>query len=267
MCALHQTIDGDPKILWDPIAPRLIEAEDDRRWMAPLLEHPFAKGWRAGFALRARYAEDCLAASVRRGATQYVILGAGLDTFAYRQPSWASLVRIFELDQGITQQWKRDKLRAAGLAPPSNVTFVPLDFERVSIGSGLMAAGFVFDAKTLCSCMGVTQYLSPAAIDATLQFVLALPRESEIVFSFVVPQEAVSGVEADALLVAARHAADAGEPWLTRFRPENLIAKLGAMGFSQVIPLTPEEARERYFNDRRDGLKERRGERLIRAIV
>jgi len=267
MRALHQAIDEDPKILLDPIAPRLIGAEEDRRWMAPLLEHPFAKGWRAGFALRARYAEDCLAASVRRGVTQYVILGAGLDTFAYRQPPWGSLLRIFELDQGMTQRWKRHKLQAAGIGTPSNVTFVPIDFERVSVGSGLMAAGFAFEAKTLCSWMGVTQYLSPSALDATLQFGLGLPRESEIVFSFVVPQEAVSGVEADALQVAARQAAEAGEPWLTRLRAEDLVAKLRAMGFSQVIPLTPEEARERYFSDRRDGLMERRGEQLMRAIV
>ena len=127
MRALHQTVDDDPKIFADPIAPRLIQADDDRGWLAPLLDHPFAKQWRAGFALRARYAEDCLAEGVRRGVKQYVVLGAGLDTFAYRQPSWGSSVRIYEVDHPITQQWKGDRLREADVAIPSNLVFVPVD--------------------------------------------------------------------------------------------------------------------------------------------
>jgi methyltransferase (TIGR00027 family) len=115
MRALHQSIDDDPKILIDPVAPGLIEVDDDRGWLAPLLDHPFAKGWRAGFALRARYAEDCLAEGVQRGVSQYVILGAGLDTFPYRQPSWGRSLRIYEVDHPITQQWKRDRLKVTDI--------------------------------------------------------------------------------------------------------------------------------------------------------
>jgi methyltransferase (TIGR00027 family) len=267
MRALHQTIDHDPKILNDPIAPRLIDSDDDHRWLTPLLDHPFAKQWRAGFALRARYAEDCLAEGLRRGVTQYVILGAGLDTFAYRQPSWEGSLRIYEVDDPVTQRWKVERLRVADIAIPSNMTFVPMDFERVSIPEALASTGFAFDAMTLCSWMGVTQYLTPHAFDTTFQFVLSLPRWSEIVFSFILPQDAVAGVEADALVSAAHRAAQVGEPWLTRFRGDELGVKLRMMGFSQVIHLTPEEARERYFGDRTDGLRERRGEQLMRAIV
>jgi methyltransferase (TIGR00027 family) len=267
MRALHQTSDDDPKILSDPIAPRLIDPDDNRRWLAPLLNHSFAKQWRAGFALRARYAEDCLAERVQRGTRQYVILGAGLDSFAYRQPQWASSIQIYEVDHPITQQWKCDRLRSADILIPSNLTFVPIDFESASISDALRAAGFAFDSQTLCSWMGVTQYLTPDALESTFHFVLSLPASSEIVFSFILPQEELSGTEAEALMIAARRAAEVGEPWLARFRAGELAAKLRLMGFSQIIHLTPEQAGERYFRDRNDGLKERFGEQLMRAIV
>jgi methyltransferase (TIGR00027 family) len=266
MRALHQTIDDDPKILTDPIAPRLIAA-DDQGWLAPLLDHPFATQWRAGFALRARYVEDCLAEGVQCGVKQYVILGAGLDTFAYRQPSWGDSLGIYEVDDLTTQQWKGDRLRVAGVAIPSNLRFVPIDFESISIADALESAGFAFDAKTLCSWIGVTQYLTPHALEATFQFVLSLPRSSEIVFSFILPQDAVSGIEAEAVMLAAQRAAEVGEPWLTRFHADELRVKLQTMGFSQIVHLTPEAARARYFGNRHDGLKERRGEQLMRAIV
>jgi methyltransferase (TIGR00027 family) len=267
MRALHQTVDGDPKILTDPIAPRLIDADDDRSWLVPLLSHPFAKQWRAGFALRSRYAEDCLAERVQSGVRQYVVLGAGLDSFAYRQPRWAGSLRIYEVDHPITQQWKRHRLKTAGIAIPSNLTFVSTDFESASISDALRAAGFAFGSLTLCSWMGVTQYLTEDALEATFRFVLSLPSLSEIVFSFILPQAEVSGVEAEALLIAAQRAAEVGEPWLARFRADELAVKLRSMGFSQLVHLTPEEAARRYFRDRQDGLRERRGEQLMRAIV
>ena len=268
MRALHQSIDDDPKILADPIAPRLIDASgSDQLWLAPLLNHPFAKQWRAGFALRSRYAEDCLAEGAGRGVRQYAILGAGLDTFAYRQPPWASSLHIYEVDHPITQQWKRDRLTAAAITIPSNLTFVPIDFESAPLPRVLGGTSFSFGAATLCSWMGVAQYLGPDALDGVFRFVLSLPSSSEIVFSFILPQEVLSGIEADAMELAAGRAAKAGEPWLSRFRAVELDAKLRSMGFSRVIHLRPEEAHERYFRDRRDGLNERIGEQPIRAIV
>jgi methyltransferase (TIGR00027 family) len=186
---------------------------------------------------------------------------------AYRQPLWGSSLRIYEVDHPITQQWKRDRLKAADIAIPSNLTFVPIDFERASIPGALRATDFTFAARTLCSWMGVTQYLTRDALEATFRFVLSLPPSSEVVFSFILPQEAVSGIEAEALAVAAQRAAEVGEPWLSRLRGYELALRLRSMGFSHTIHLTPEQARERYFSNRRDGLKERRGEQLMRAIV
>jgi methyltransferase (TIGR00027 family) len=267
MRALHQTVDGDPKILNDPIAPRLLDPEDDYRWLEPLLKHPFAKQLRAGFVLRSRYAEDCLAGAVQRGVRQYLILGAGLDTFAYRQPAPFESLRIYEVDHPVTQDWKRERLRATNIAIPSNLTFVPIDFEKTSLADGLEGVGFAFDAPTFCSCLGVTQYLTSDAIDATLRFILSLPPSSEIVLSFVLPQESLSGSEAEMIAIATRRAADVGEPWLSRLHPDQLSSKLRALGFSRIAHLTPDEARERYFRDRSDGLKERQGEQLMRAVV
>lgn len=267
MRALHQTVDGEPKILTDPIAPRLLDPDDDRQWFTAMLNHPFAKHLRAGFVLRSRYAEDCLAEAVPRGIGQYVILGAGLDTFAYRQPSWGERLRIFEVDHPLTQDWKRTRLTAANIDVPSNLTFVPIDFEKMSLADGLKASSFAPDALTFCSCLGVTQYLTADAIDDTLRFILSLPTSSEIVFSFVVPQEALSGIEADLAALSARRAAEFGEPWLTRLRPDQFAAKLRALGFTQIAHLTPDETRKRYFSNRSDGLRERMGEQLMRAVV
>jgi methyltransferase (TIGR00027 family) len=270
MRAVHQISDDEPKILADPIAPKLVDVavlDVDAQWLAPILGHPFAPQWRAGFLIRSRYAEDCLAEGVARGLGQYVILGAGLDTFAYRQPGWAQALHIFEVDSPATQRVKRARIAAADLAPPANLAFVSVDFETTSLREALGASGFEFDRVTFCSWLGVTQYLTAAAIEATLGFVLTLPRGSEIVLSFVVPQEALSGIEADAMATAAARAADVGEPWLSRLHPADVASQLDRMGFSEVVHLTPEQAHERYLKNRRDRLSGRRGEQLIRAIV
>src|SRR5215470_624513 len=268
MRAIHQTADEDPKILADAIAPRLVDTVgDDDEWLTPMLGHPFAKQWRAGFLIRNRYAEDCLAEAVERGVRQYAILGAGLDTFAFRQPPRAKPLSIYEIDRPATQLWKCDRLAAAGIAIPSNLTFVSIDFERALLADALRAANFDFDSKTFCSWLGVTQYLTPDAIRGTLEFVLSLPRSSEIVFSFVLPFETLPKAEAEARKIAAHKAAQVGEPYLTTFRAEDLKAQLLEMGFSTVIHLMPEEVHERYLKNRRDGLKARLGEQLVRAIV
>ena len=268
MRAIHQTGDGEPKILVDSISPRLVSpmSDNDERF-ADSLGHPFAKQWRTGFLIRNRYAEDCLAQAVERGIRQYAILGAGLDTFAFRQPPWARPLHTYEIDRPATQRRKKERLAAARIPIPPNLTFVPVNFERSVLADALRSANFDLASKTFCSWLGVTQYLTPYAIRATLEFVLSLPRSSEIVFSFILPFEKLPKVEAEALCMAARRSAQAGEPWLTTFLADDLKAQLRAMGFSEVIHLTPEEAHARYLRGRSDGLKGRHGEQLMRVIV
>jgi len=271
MRALHQTLDDEPKILEDPISVRLVDAQSDfYRSRIELLEglpEPTRLRLKATFVMRTRFAEDCLAESVGNGVRQYVLLGAGLDTFPYRQPHWASSLRIFEIDHPSTQRWKRRRLADAGITLPDNVSFVPVDFEKVSLATALSQAGVDLGAATFFSMLGVSQYLTEIAFDQTLRFVLSMPGGSEFVFSFVasdavLPPDDVALVKAFTAQFAA-----IGEPWLLRFLPDHLINKLTRMGFSRVFHLTPEEANQRYFQNRRDGLNASLGEQMLRATV
>ena len=271
MRALHQSLDDDPKILVDPIALRLIEPDGEFykgalagfERLPPQLKARF----RSLFVMRTRYAEDCLAESLSNGVRQYVILGAGLDTFAYRQPLWARPLRVFEVDHPATQQWKHRRLAAAGIAMPGNASLVAVDFESVTLTQGLSDAGLDVTAPTLFSLLGVSQYLTQAALDLTLRFVVSMPASSEMVLSFVLPESVRPPDEAALVAAFAARSAEMGEPWVTAFLPDELVAKLRAMGFSRVAHLSPEAATQRYFRERRDGLNVWRNEQMVRATV
>lgn len=264
--ALHQIIDDEPRILDDPIEARLL-GDEFERYQTMVRFFPFAARLRANFVMRSRYAEDCLAESLGNGVGQYVLLGAGLDTFAYRQPAWATSLRVFEVDHPSTQNWKRGKLAAAKISIPGNVTLVPVDFERISVKEGLAAAGLDFKIETFFSSLGVTQYLTADALDLTLRFVLSLPPGSEIVFSFVLASSALSVAERVGAAVFAAIGAARGERWLSRFSPELLADKLVSMGFSKVNHFSTCAANARYFRGRRDGLRPSNVEQMMRAIV
>jgi methyltransferase (TIGR00027 family) len=256
--ALHQTLDAEPKILNDPIAVRLVDPSSDfyKAYVQGLEEMPAAlRLRRRGHAvMRSRYTEDCLADSLAHGVRQYVIMGAGLDTFGYRQPSWATSLRIFEVDHPATQRWKRARLSATGIQIPKNVIFAPVNFEEVSLEEGLAASGLDLGVPTFFSWLGVASYLTEAAIDRTLKFVLAMPRSSEIVLDFIVPNELIAPEEAPVAATVLGRFAQQGEPIVTRFAPEELTAKLKAAGFSNVAHLSPQAAFDRYFVGRQDGL-------------
>jgi methyltransferase (TIGR00027 family) len=164
MRALHQMLDDDPKILDDPIAPQLIDQKSEfYKSRLELLERlPLSLRVRvkSGFVMCSRYTEDCLMESFRNGVRQYVLLGAGFDTFAYRQPPWAASLQVFEVDHPATQRRKLQRLAALGISVPANVSIVPLDFEKISLADGLSATGLKVTAPTFFSLLGVTQ--SPA---------------------------------------------------------------------------------------------------------
>ncbi|MFI5236016.1 MAG: class I SAM-dependent methyltransferase [Gemmatimonadales bacterium] len=256
--AAHQLIDGEPKILDDPIAVRLLAPrtiarivrygrdERDRR----------VDGLRAHIVTRSRYAEDRLAEAAARGVRQYVILGAGYDTFAYRQPLWARELKVFEVDHPASQDAKRDRLTRAGIALPDNLTFVAIDFEKMSLAEGLAAGGVDLDQPAFFSWLGVLVYLTEEAIDAVFRAVAQFPKESEIVLTFSPPDP--DGVGRG---LATRVAA-MGEPWRTRLEPEALVEKLRRSGFVEAGLADPAELTERYFTERTDGLQAPRRERL-----
>ncbi len=267
--AAHQCLDAAPKILDDPVAIGLIEgaAETDLRAQADTFRQPVQQHTRAILVLRSRYAEDRLAQAVAAGATQYVILGAGLDTFAYRQPAWVRDVRVIEVDHPDSQALKRHYLQRRRVAVPANVVFCPIDFERATLRQGLEAIAFDPHARTFLSLLGVTQYLTREALAATLRDVLTLPAGSGIVLAFVLPDAALTGVDLDVSLTHTALAASHGEPWLTRFEPEALRAWLLELGFSTATHLAPSRAQQLYFAGRNDGLHAPRYEQLMYAEV
>ncbi len=251
--AAHQLIDGEPKILDDRVSAHLLDAQTFAGIGAnPDLRSSRLESLRVHVLLRSRYSEERLEAAARDGVRQCVILGAGFDTFAYRQPAWSRALRIIEVDHPSSQRAKRDRLRAAAIAVPDNVSFIPIDFETTSLAAGLAAAGFDRAQRSFFSWLGVMVYLKEPAIDAVLSYVASLPAGSQIVFSFGSSDPTAAGEE-DARLTAEAVAA-LGEPWLTRSEPGPLGAKLREAGFSEVSFLTPPEANARYLTGRSDGL-------------
>ncbi|HKU12805.1 MAG TPA: class I SAM-dependent methyltransferase [Steroidobacteraceae bacterium] len=241
MRATHQLLDTPPRVLEDPTAVTVLGpgAAQRIRANAGRAQTPAARALRAHMVLRSRFTEDRLAAAVARGVTQYVVLGAGFDTFAVRQPPWARGLRILEVDHAGTQELKRAHLAAAGLTVPPNVGFATLDFERESLRDGLLRHAISPTALTFFSWLGVTMYLPRPAIDAVLQSVAEFPAGSEIVLTFASASDTPRAI--------AERAAQAGEPWLSFFEPAQMQAVLHAAGFTSVELLTPEEAERRYF--------------------
>ena len=185
---------------------------------------------------------------VERGIRQYVLLGAGLDTFAYRQPAWARALDIIEVDHPATQQPKREALAKVGVEAPSNVRFADIDFERETLADGLRRCGVSNATPTFFSWLGVTMYLTRQAIDAVFTTVATFPKGSEIVLTFAQPPG-----EGDSTALADGAAA-MGEPWLSYFTPDDLKAAIMAHGFTEVRFPMREEVFARYYADRRDGL-------------
>lgn len=250
--AVHQVMDSEPRILEDPVITHMMDAQLFEKIQAEpgAFQTPGARGLRSHVVLRSRFAEDKLAEAVERGVAQYVLLGAGLDTFAYRQPAWAKVIHIFEVDHPASQEAKRERLHTADIAPPLNLVFAPVDFEIQTLAEGLALAGFDSSKPAFFSWLGVTMYLTEAAIDAVLTFVGALPPGSGMVLTFAQPEMP----RMDGRPSLADRAAEVGEPWITRFTVEAMARKLNGAGFTEVGFLEPEEAAARYFRDRADGL-------------
>lgn len=270
MRALHQRLPAEARILDDPVATMLVDPQSDafKARVSFLAQLPEPVRLRlTNFVLRSRYAEDCLAKAAEEGITQYVVLGAGLDTFAYRQPAWARRLNIIEVDHPATQDIKRKRLRDAGIVVPGNVAFAAVDFESVGLEDGLRRVGFDASRAAFFSMLGVSQYLASEALDGTLRFILSMPGGSEIVLSIVLPDDRLPSDEAALAATYAARFAAIGEPWLTRPAPDAFVATLRAMGFSQAVHLSPEQADRRYFSGRTDGLTASLQEQMIRAVV
>jgi methyltransferase (TIGR00027 family) len=251
--AAHQVLDR-PLILDDPLAIRIIGRDEVSKLARDSdADDAAARGMRAFMAVRSRFAEDELAKAIAAGTKQYVVLGAGLETFAYRNPHPG--LRVFEVDHPATQAWKRELLQTAGIAIPTNAVFVPVDFERETLSAGLERGGFREDRPAFFSWLGVVPYLSERAFEDTLSFIAALPKPSGVVFDYGVARSALSWKERVMLDILAARVAAAGEPFRLFFEPAQLAAKLRETGFSYIEDLGSEEINGRYFTGRTDGLQ------------
>ena len=248
--ATHQILDRPP-ILDDPIAIPLLGqyfSYDPARE-----SHPAARAFSAFMATRSRYAEDRLAGSVARGVAQYVVLGAGLDTFAYRNPF--PQIRVFEVDFPATQRWKRELLAEAAIAPPANLTYVPIDFEHATLIPSLAEAGFDTTTPAFFGWLGVVPYLTLGAFRATLQAIASLAPGTAVSFDYGILPHSLRPHRRQVFEKVAERVAAAGEPFRLFFTPTELDDQLRHAGFSRFEQLDSDALNELYFAGRADGLR------------
>ena len=252
--ALHVLSDAPPHVLDDRLGLALVAP--DESWRKRPDMGPFTRPFRASIVARARFVEDLVDEQLALGVAQYVILGAGLDTFAQRRPEACSRLRVFEIDEPKTQAWKQQRLAELGLAVPSSLRFVPVDFERgESWLARLTASGFDEKQQTVVASTGVSMYLTKEAIGATLREVARLPSGSTLVMSFMLPIELAEPAMRPGIEMAARGARANGTPWVSFFTPEEMLAFAREAGFAKVQHVSADALTARYLAGRTDGLR------------
>ncbi len=252
--AAHHLFDV-PLVFEDSLAlPILGSAEATKlRTGAAESRTPFALAFRAAIVARSRFCDDLVKAAVARGIRQVVLLGAGLDTLAYRNVLGAD-VRVFEIDHPATQAWKRQMLDAAGIAEPPSVTFVPIDFETTLLADGLRSGGVDPRRPAFFSWLGVVYYLPPETVLETLWYVGSLAPGSEIVFDYFEPAQRYSAGERPGFNTLGAQVTAGGEPWKSEFEPSGMAAALRSAGFGTVEDIDSPAMAARYFAARDDGL-------------
>lgn len=260
--AVHQTLEGGV-IFRDPYAVRILD-DETRAGLDDMAADLSLRPMRLMIAARSRFSEAALAACVARGVRQVVVLGAGLDTFALRNPHAGFGVRVFEVDYPATQDWKRERLEQADLAVPDTLTFAPVDFERQSLADGLAAAGFRADRPAFFQWLGVVPYLTREAISQTLDFIAAVP-ESEVVFDYGEPFENYSEERRASVMAVAERAAARGEPWLSQFDPAEMSDMLRKAGFAVIEDLGMAALGERFYGVLKKHVRVGPGAHVVRA--
>jgi methyltransferase (TIGR00027 family) len=245
--AAHQVLEQG-RIFADPLAVRIL-GEDAEALVRDAELHPHKRAMRLFIAVRTRFAEDALTVAAAHGVRQLVVLGAGLDTYAYCS-TLGDRLRIFEVDHPATQAWKRERLAAAAIPLPPALTFAPVDFERETLENGLVAAGFDPAQRSFFTWLGVVPYLTEQATFATLGFIGSVRGGAQVVFDYSDPPASLSAEMRAAHELRAAHVAELGEAWVSYFEADILHAKLVALGFSEVEDLGPTQIAARYFPHR-----------------
>jgi methyltransferase (TIGR00027 family) len=267
--AAHLIVDGEPAIFADPLAAALLgdRAEELIGYHRLHGTHPVLSGARVQVTCRSRYAEHALARAAGDGVTQYVILGAGLDSFAYRGGLLAGRVRVFEVDHPASQEVKRAALAAAGIEVPDSVRYVPADLARDPLGGCLDAAGFDDSLPAVVSWLGVTMYLSAEAVAETMTAVARLAPGTELIADYLLPEGERD--EAGALFgtLVARASAEQGEPWRYFFTPDQMAGLAGRAGFGAVRAVSQRDTIAAELWQRADSLRPARLAMLFHGAV
>ncbi|MFD1396348.1 class I SAM-dependent methyltransferase [Kroppenstedtia eburnea] len=265
--ALHVQVDSPPYVLEDEVGLRLAAPEDGWR-QRPDMDPEGTSGFRASIVARARFIEELVTEQLSQGVTQYVILGAGLDTFAQRRPEIASRMRVFEVDQPVTQAWKRQRLIELGFDIPEWLRLVPVDFEAGwSWWEQLKAAGFDASRPAVVASTGVTQYLTKDAIRATLRQVATLAPGSTLAMTFLLPLELTESGLRPGFEAASTGARASGTPFISFFTPSEMLALAREAGFREARHVSATDLNQRYFTGRTDGLRLPSGEEFLVATT
>jgi len=266
--AAHFQVHGGEPIFRDRFALALSGVRDaealreaQQRWL-PL----DARRVCAFFALRHRYSEDRLRLALTRGVRQVILLGAGLDSLALREPRLVERIALVEIDHPDTQRWKLARLETLGLSAPG-VVYVAVDFQREKLEQRLALAGVPLDVPTFVAWLGVTQYIGGGALRETFSFVATRPPGSEIVFDPILEPALLEPAERVYSEIAAQRSAAFGEPWISYFEPEALERRLAEHGFREVERLTPELAAARYYGGQPQGVTPLHAWQMVSAVV
>jgi methyltransferase (TIGR00027 family) len=265
--ALHVEVDAPPHVIDDRIGLQLAAPDPDWRQRPDMNEYA-TPGVRASIVARARFVEDLVTEQADRGVEQYVLLGAGLDTFAQRRPEIASRITVFEVDQPGPQAWKQQRLVELGFGTPHWLRFVPVDFEAGDPWwERLLANGFDANEPCVVASLGVSMYLTRGATEATLRQIATLSPGSTLVMTFMRPLELVEADEQPMHQATDAAARASGTPFISYYSPVDIVAIARDAGFATARHVTAADYTQRYFIDRTDGLRPFTTEELLVATT
>lgn len=264
--AMHLLADAPPHVIEDNVGLQLI-APDEGWQKRPDMDPSFTRRLRASIVARARFIEDLIIAEQERGITQYVILGAGLDTFAQRRPDIAARLQVYEIDQPDTQTWKQQRLNESGYGIPEWLHFVSVNFETSSWWDALLASGFDVNRPAVVVCTGVTLYLTREAITSTLKQLSALAPGSKLAITFYLPLELMDQEDQFLQQIAIKGAREAGTPFISFFSPDEIIALGKETGLKNLETVSTRDLQTVYFSGRKDQLAPASGEIFLLATT